>query len=122
MNQDEMNKVYKKMDELCNKKKKENKKDAETYKRCFDMILEQNGYDEKAENYFFDGYSYLNAEPLFSFIMGSKDRLSRYRKITLSKRFQRTDNSSDQQKKLRFELALLALALKDAPQEKEIAI
>lgn len=99
------------LDELAKKEKKENKSDCKTYTKCFKMMLAEEGYTGHMENYFFDGFSYLGAKPLYQYVISQKNCVDEFQKIIGSKRFQKSRRPSDSRRRASFLFEFLSLCL-----------
>lgn len=97
------------LDELAKKEKKENKSNCKTYTKCFKMMLAEEGYTEQMENYFFDGFSYLGAKPLYQYVISQENCVDEFQKIIGGKRFQARGNANDSRRRLPFLFEFLSL-------------
>lgn len=97
------------LDELAKKEKKENKSDRKTYTKCFKMMLAEEGYTGHMENYFFDGFSYLGAKPLYQYVISQENCVDEFQKIIGGKRFQARGNANDSRRRLPFLFEFLSL-------------
>ena len=93
------------LDKLAKKEKKEKQTDRADYTRCFKMMLAEEGYTEPMENYFFDGFSYLGAKPLYQYVISQENCVDEFQKIIGGKRFQARGNANDSRRRLPFLLA-----------------
>lgn len=97
------------LDELAKKEKKEKQTDRANYTRCFKMMLAEEGYIEQMENYFFDGFSYLGAKPLYQYVISQENCVDEFQKIIGGKRFQARGNANDSRRRLPFLFEFLSL-------------
>lgn len=97
------------LDKLAKKEKKEKQTDRADYTRCFKMMLAEEGYTEQMENYFFDGFSYLGAKPLYQYVISQENCVDEFQKIIGGKRFQARGNANDSRRRLPFLFEFLSL-------------
>lgn len=110
------------LDELSRKPKKSgaSRGDKDFYNACFRNLITKNGYTEQCEKYFFDGFVFMGAQPLYEYIIAQDDIKGAYLQLVNGQRYRTTTSSNDIRKKFCMQLQLLTAFL--SYQQNEAAV
>ena len=113
--------------ELCDRKSSGISKatitDSEKFCHEYRKLLDEEGYTQRAEQYLFDGFSYMQrvkTDVIYQYIASQEDKIDIYKKVIGGKRYSNVENSNDSRKKFILLLQLLVDFLLDNRDEKEI--
>ncbi len=115
------------LQELCDRKpsgiSKASVTDSEKFCQEYRKLLDEEGYTQRAEQYLFDGFSYMQRvkiDVIYQYIASQEDKIDIYKKVIGGKRYSDLENSNDSRKKFILLLQLLVDFLVDNRDEKVI--
>ena len=115
------------LQELCDRKpsgiSRASKTDSEKFCKEYRKLLDEEGYTQRAEQYLFDGFSYMQStktDVIYQYIASQENKIDIYKKIIGGKRYSNLENSNDSRKKFILLLQLLVDFLVDNRDEKLI--